>query len=68
LGILEYINISEFKGKHDLKKVIFDREQHYLDMLNPSLNINKTAGSIPGYKQSEEMRKTMGLQPRGKRR
>jgi len=66
LGILEYINISEFKGKHDLKKVVLDREQYYLDMLNPNLNISKTAGSTLGYKHSEEMRKTMGLQRRGK--
>jgi hypothetical protein len=62
LGIIEYINISEFiKGKHDIKRIIFKREQYYLDMLNPTLNINKIAGSIPGYKHSEHIRKKDGF-------
>jgi len=67
LGILEYINIYELnKDKYEIKRVILDREQYYLDILNPSLNINKTAGSTLGYKHTEEMRKTMGLQRKGK--
>ena len=45
LGILEFINVSEFKGKDNFKKVVLNREQYYLDMLNPNLNVNKTAGS-----------------------
>ena len=36
------------------KKILLDREQHYLDKLLPSLNINKIAGSILGYKHTEE--------------
>jgi group I intron endonuclease len=50
LGILEYLSISKFKGKRNIKKAILDKEQYYLDMLNPNLNINKTAGSTLGYK------------------
>lgn len=54
LGILEYINIYELniKDKYEIKRVILDREQYYLDILNPSLNINKTAGSTLGYKHT----------------
>jgi len=68
LGILEYINTSGFNtdNKHNLKKTIEKREQYYLDMLKPNLNINKTAGSTLGYKHSEEMRKKMGLERKGK--
>lgn len=67
LGILEYININDLnKNKDEIKRVILDREQYYLDRLNPYLNINKTAGSTLGYKHTEEIRKTMGLQRRGK--
>jgi hypothetical protein len=67
LGILEYINLNDLnENEYEIKKVILGREQYYLDILNPSLNINKIAGSTLGYKHSEEMRKTMGLQRRGK--
>jgi len=63
LGILEYIKIYELnnKDKHEIKRVILDREQYYLDILNPSLNINKAARSTLGYKHTEEKRKTKGL-------
>lgn len=30
------------------------REQHYLDLLNPEYNILKVAGSLTGFKHSEE--------------
>lgn len=67
LGILEYINIYDLnKDKYEIKSVILDREQYYLNKINPSLNINKTAGSTLGYKHTEEMRKTMGLLRKGK--
>lgn len=68
LGILEYINIYDLniKDKYEIKSVILDREQYYLNKINPSLDINKTAGSTLGYKHTEEMRKTMGLQRKGK--
>ena len=36
------------------KKPLLDREQYYLDKFLPSLNINKFAGSILGYKHTKE--------------
>nr|YP_009469556.1 hypothetical protein [Pseudocercospora mori]AVE15066.1 hypothetical protein [Pseudocercospora mori] len=36
------------------KKILLDREQYYLDKLIPSLNINKSATSILGYKHTRE--------------
>lgn len=52
LGILEYINIFGFNvdNKHDIRKIIENREQYYFDMLKPNFNINRTAGSTLGYK------------------
>lgn len=37
-----------------MKKIILEREQFYLDLLLPSLNVNKIAGSMLGFKHSEE--------------
>jgi len=54
-GVLEYLN---FKQDFD-KIVLLNREQYYLDVLSPSLNINKTAGSMLGFKHSEESIKLM---------
>jgi group I intron endonuclease len=66
LAILEYIDISklDLNNKCEIRKAILNREQYYLDKMNPSLNINKKAGSMLGYKHTEEMRKIMSLQRR----
>ena len=54
-GILEKINLSS-KDTYILinKKLLLDREQYYLDKYSPSLNINRLAGSMLGYKHSEK--------------
>ena len=53
LGILEYVNIPEInKDKREIKRIILNREQYYLDILNPSLNKNKAVGSTLGYKHT----------------
>lgn len=44
LEILEYCNESE----------VINREQYYIDYLNPEYNILKIAGSTLGYKHTEE--------------
>lgn len=57
LGVLENINIYEFshEDKHSIKIFIYEREQYYFFKLNPTLNINKTAGFTLGYKHSQGM-------------
>jgi len=67
LGILEYIDVYKYniEKKSEIRRVILDREQFYLNKINPTLNINKTAGSTLGYKHTEEKRITMGLHRRG---
>ena len=47
LKILEYCD----------KSVLLEREQYYLDSLNPPYNILKLAGSSSGFKLSEETKK-----------
>lgn len=44
LEILEYCS----------KNILIEREQYYLDLLNPEYNILKHAYSLLGYKHSEE--------------
>lgn len=44
LEILEYCDVPN----------VIEREQYYLDLLNPEYNILKTAGSTLGYKHTEE--------------
>lgn len=57
LTILEYINISNL-SKAEARKLILSREQYYLDDFRkrelPMYNILKTAGSLLGFKHSEE--------------
>lgn len=36
------------------KDILLEREQYYLNILNPAYNILKIAGSNAGHKQSEE--------------
>lgn len=55
LSILEYIDISNLPKK-EARKLILEREQYYLDLLEPEYNILKTAGSPLGHKQSEELK------------
>jgi group I intron endonuclease len=70
LGILEYIDIPKtyLRDKHEIKKIILAKEQFYLDKMTPIFNINKIAGSMLGYKHSEETRRAMGLKRKGKSR
>ena len=44
LEILEYCDVN----------LVLEREQYYLDALNPEYNISKVAGSLTGFKHSEE--------------
>jgi len=49
LGILEYINMN-----NNPKEELFQREQYYLDLLQPELNINKTANKLTNSKISKK--------------
>jgi len=40
-------------------KKLIEREQHYMDALNPEFNICKIAGNQLGFKHSEETKKRM---------
>lgn len=55
LEILEYCD----------KSVLLDREQYYLDKLNPSYNILKIAGSSEGFVHSEETKEKISKALKG---
>jgi group I intron endonuclease len=64
LSILEYIdilNLSEDKAKN----LILEREQNYLDLLQPEFNILKKAGSSLGFKHSNESLAKMSIAKKG---
>jgi hypothetical protein len=56
-GILEYV---------DLNENLINKEQFYLDTLKPTLNINKIAGSMLGFKHSTLNRLNFSITRRGK--
>ena len=58
LYILEYCD----------EKNLIQREQYYLDLLQPEYNILKIAGSLLGYSHSEETRAKMSSYQKGKKR
>jgi predicted GIY-YIG superfamily endonuclease len=53
LTILEYINIKGL-SKEEIKKLILEREQFYIDSLEPKYNILRVAGSLLGFNHSNE--------------
>jgi group I intron endonuclease len=64
LTILEYIDITDL-SKIDAKQKILEREQYFLDLLLPEYNILKLAGSLLGYKHTEETIALMSLAKSG---
>lgn len=58
--VFEVIEYVEYKTK------LLEREQFYIDSLNPFFNICKVAGSLLGTKRSEETKKKMSLAKIGK--
>nr|QJQ35517.1 GIY-YIG endonuclease [Fusarium begoniae] len=66
-GVIEYIDID--KGDFCVaskRKVLYNIEQRYLDQINPSLNINKFAGSMKGYKHKMETKNSYSKERTGK--
>ena len=64
-GILEDVNKSVAIDNKYIKNILMEKEQFYLNALSPTLNINKIAGSMLGYKHSEQVRKDMGTKRKG---
>jgi len=60
LSILEYIDISNL-SKEETKKLILEREQFYIDSLEPGYNILKVAGSSLGFIHSEGSKTLMSI-------
>lgn len=54
--------ILEYCDKND----IINREQYYIDILNPEYNLCRVAGSSLGLKRSEETKKLIGEARRGR--
>jgi group I intron endonuclease len=53
LAIIEYIDVTGL-SKDSSKELILEREQFYINNLNPEFNLLKVAGSTLGFKHSEE--------------
>jgi len=54
-GIIEKVNFISYNSDISINKnILLGREQYYLDKFTPSLNINKLASSILGYKHTRE--------------
>jgi len=51
-----YSNFSLAILKYSEPSVLLERENHYFKFLKPEYNILKTAGSLLGFKHSEETR------------
>lgn len=65
-GVIEYIDFELYLEWQAKKEILLKAEQRYLDDLSPELNINKTAGSMLGYKHSKESILEQGSARRGK--
>ena len=53
LTIIEFIMIKNWSLK-ETRKLILSREQFYIDSLEPNNNILKVAGSLLGYRHTED--------------
>lgn len=65
-GIMEYIDFKQDTEFKDKRSIIIYTEQKYLDLLSPSLNTNKFAGSMRGFRHSEDTKKNYGIMRAGK--
>jgi group I intron endonuclease len=63
-GVLEYVDLPS-KELDNTNKIILEREQYYLDILNPSLNICKIAGSPLGVKHGRSFSINLSKARRG---
>lgn len=65
LTIVEFIDIKNL-SLDEAKILIIEREQHFIDSFKPKYNILKVAGSLLGYKHSEETKALVSKTHKGK--
>ena len=66
LGVLEYIDLSHITNDKDKRQIILNKEQFYIDKINPSLNSCKIANSPLGIKRNLAFSIKMSKARRGK--
>jgi group I intron endonuclease len=68
-GILEYLDISDlaYDDTNGIKKLSLEREQYFFNIINPTLNICKTAGSPLGIKHGISFSKNLSDARRGRK-
>jgi hypothetical protein len=65
---LEYVDLSKITDIKQKKKTLLEREQYYLDNINPSLNICKIADSPLGVERSTMFSLNLSRSRRGKKK
>lgn len=65
LSILEFIDISHL-SKEDVRKLVLEREQFYINSLEPQYNILLIASSLLGFKHTEGTKKLISEALTGK--
>lgn len=65
LEILEVVNVDGLTST-EARSILLDKEQYYIDLLEPEYNILKKAGSNLGIKMSSETRAKMSKAKLGK--
>ena len=64
-AVLEHINLSNALDTKQKRKILLLREQYYLDNINLSLNVCKTADSPLGVKRDMAFSKNLSRSKRG---
>lgn len=67
LGVLEFVDLSNITDIKEKKAILLEREQYYLNKINPSLNTCKTAGSPLGIKRNFSFCINVSKAKRGKK-
>lgn len=67
VDLLKHVDLFKIKNSIDKKKIILHREQYYLNIINPSLNLCKVAGSPLGIKHNIVFSKNLSQARKGKK-
>lgn len=66
-GVLEYIDLSNITETEQKRKTLLEKEQYYLDSINPSLNVCKIADSPLGVKRNKMFSVNLSKSRKGKK-